>query len=309
MAKKPAKEYEFHPLANDYPLMTDEQLEVLVEDMKEHGFDPRFPIVLYEGKILAGRDRYRAAIKAGVTPKFVTLGKGENPREFVERENEFRKHFTPEFLEAKRKARNERIIKAREAGDSIRRIADKEKTSKSQVGRVLADAQVSPAGQVRGKDEKTYPPTKPKLIPELKAALDHHGCSPKKLPEIEALPPGKQLDLSREIVAMGGNVGKALHKVSNQREPGDDTEVEKNEKKQTKNGQVIFDWSEFRTHVGGLVRLQDRLYRAHGEVNHIGQVQADAGYENLRRLLQAYIDGFKKRYEEISKQKAPERLA
>ena len=61
-------EYEFHPAANLFPLMSDAELDALGEDMLEHG--QREDIVLYKGAILDGRNRYRACILKGINPRF-----------------------------------------------------------------------------------------------------------------------------------------------------------------------------------------------------------------------------------------------
>lgn len=55
---------EFHPLTNLFPLIEGQEFEALVADVREHGV--REPVVLFEGKILDGRNRYRAAQAAGV---------------------------------------------------------------------------------------------------------------------------------------------------------------------------------------------------------------------------------------------------
>jgi ParB-like chromosome segregation protein Spo0J len=60
---------EFHPLANIFPLMTDDEIEVLGEDMLKHGQLKR--IMRYEGKILDGRNRYRACLLKGIEPRLV----------------------------------------------------------------------------------------------------------------------------------------------------------------------------------------------------------------------------------------------
>lgn len=56
--------YNFHPYANLFPLITGPEFDELVNDVREHGVMQ--PILLYEGKILDGRNRYRAALEAGV---------------------------------------------------------------------------------------------------------------------------------------------------------------------------------------------------------------------------------------------------
>jgi ParB-like chromosome segregation protein Spo0J len=59
---------EFHPIADLFPLMTEEELEVLAADIKANGLG--ISIVLYQGKVLDGRNRYLACLKADVEPTF-----------------------------------------------------------------------------------------------------------------------------------------------------------------------------------------------------------------------------------------------
>lgn len=53
----------YHPLANLFPLIEGEEFGRLVEDVRAHGL--RDLIVVHEGKILDGRNRWRAAVAAG----------------------------------------------------------------------------------------------------------------------------------------------------------------------------------------------------------------------------------------------------
>jgi len=62
--------HETHPAADVFPMLDDSALEVLVADVKANGL--LSPVVLYEDKVLDGRNRLTACIAAGVEPRFVT---------------------------------------------------------------------------------------------------------------------------------------------------------------------------------------------------------------------------------------------
>jgi hypothetical protein len=53
-----------HPLADIFPLMEGEEFDALVQDIKDNGL--KEAIWLYEDKILDGRNRYNAVVKAGL---------------------------------------------------------------------------------------------------------------------------------------------------------------------------------------------------------------------------------------------------
>ena len=72
-------------------MMNDEELSALVDDMKQYGYDETAPVITLDGKILDGRNRYKAAGLAGVSPVFAEY-EGENPLEFVIRHNLKRRH-------------------------------------------------------------------------------------------------------------------------------------------------------------------------------------------------------------------------
>jgi hypothetical protein len=93
-------ELEFHPLANIFPLIEGEEFRKLVDDISKNGLKQR--IVLFEGKILDGRNRYLASREAGYTdPSFFQPGgslveeyNGDNALQYVVSLNLHRRHLT-----------------------------------------------------------------------------------------------------------------------------------------------------------------------------------------------------------------------
>lgn len=83
-------EYEFHPLANLFPLLEGPEFGALVDDISVHGL--REPVVLHEGKILDGRNRYRACVEAQIEPRFKKWDGHGTPLAFVVSKNLHRRH-------------------------------------------------------------------------------------------------------------------------------------------------------------------------------------------------------------------------
>ena len=86
--------YLFHELSSYLPLLEDEEFDALVEDIREFGQIE--PIVLYEGKILDGRNRYRACKKLGIEVKATewkpSEATGITPLQYVISTNIMRRH-------------------------------------------------------------------------------------------------------------------------------------------------------------------------------------------------------------------------
>ncbi|KAB2846552.1 MAG: hypothetical protein F9K44_15135, partial [Hyphomicrobiaceae bacterium] len=61
---------EYHPLANLFPLIEGRAFEDLVADVQANGI--REPIILLDGKILDGRNRYRAGMEAALIARSAT---------------------------------------------------------------------------------------------------------------------------------------------------------------------------------------------------------------------------------------------
>ena len=83
--------YELHELCKMFPEADEQTLKEMAEDIKENGQNE--PIILYEGKILDGRNRLLACEIAGVEPSFIQFS-GEEPLQFVLSKNLYRRHLS-----------------------------------------------------------------------------------------------------------------------------------------------------------------------------------------------------------------------
>ena len=79
----------FHPIANLFPLMEDEELDALAENIRANGLCE--PIILYNGQVLDGRNRKLACERAGVVPHYVHF-EGNDALAYVLSKNLIRRH-------------------------------------------------------------------------------------------------------------------------------------------------------------------------------------------------------------------------
>ncbi len=86
-----SSDLQFHPLANLFPLLGEEELATLAQDIADNGL--QFSITMFEGKILDGRNRYTACVMSNTVPRFVDY-EGDDPVGFVVSTNLHRRHLT-----------------------------------------------------------------------------------------------------------------------------------------------------------------------------------------------------------------------
>lgn len=84
-----------HPAAELFPLLSGDEYSSFKKDIAENGLLE--PIILCEGKILDGRNRYRACGELGIEPKFQQY-QGESPTAFAWSVNGARRHLTTSDL-------------------------------------------------------------------------------------------------------------------------------------------------------------------------------------------------------------------
>jgi N6-adenosine-specific RNA methylase IME4 len=182
---------EDHPIAALFPLMVDDEAAALAESIRANGFDPAHPIWLFEGKILDGRNRYRACQVAGVEP-ITRPWQGDDPWAFVWRENATRRHLeagqkvalqirflrgSEDWVEARRKAQAEANAARARAIKAQSRATDGTVGTRS-AGHVSRDTRpASPAPRLAhvvtvdldddgDEEEAAPPPAKPKAPAE-----------------------------------------------------------------------------------------------------------------------------------------------
>lgn len=80
---------EYHEYANIYRMLPEKELQALADDMKAKGQLLR--ITSYEGKILDGRNRYRACKIAGIEPS-IEAYTGDDPLGLIASLNDHRRH-------------------------------------------------------------------------------------------------------------------------------------------------------------------------------------------------------------------------
>jgi ParB-like chromosome segregation protein Spo0J len=163
-------ELRFHPLADIFPLMEGAEFDELVADIKANGL--RDPIVLFEGKILDGRNRYRACLKAGAEPcpECSALNYlGDDPTSFVISKNIHRRHLTAKQkdellakLVAAQPEKSNRQI-AKEAGVSHPTIAKARRQAESTGKALPVEKRTGADGKARKQPAKKRP-SRPKDV-------------------------------------------------------------------------------------------------------------------------------------------------
>jgi hypothetical protein len=158
----------FHPLADIFPLMEGAEFEELVADIKANGQHAR--IVLKDGMVLDGRNRYRACCKLGIEPSFACetySGQIMDPAAYVISANIHRRHLT---ADQKRELIGKVIAAKPEASD--RQIAKQVKADHKTVGAIRkkkeATGEISPVEKRTGADGKVRKQPARKAKPEAK---------------------------------------------------------------------------------------------------------------------------------------------
>ena len=136
----PTLKLEPHDLSRLFPPISEEDFNKLAMDIKLHGL--RQHIVLYQGKILDGNNRYRACSLAGIKPTFADFtGIDADARSYVISANIHRRHLSPD----ERRGIIAELLKLN-PNQSNRQIGQQTKTSHTTVGAVREELEAT--GQI-----------------------------------------------------------------------------------------------------------------------------------------------------------------
>lgn len=179
---------EYHEAANITPLLTGQQYEKFRADIKQRGLQQ--PIVLYEGKILDGRNRYRACKAEGLLFETVQWENGGDPIEYVKSANLHRLHL---------KTSQRAMVAAR-----IRKYHDKQAEKRMLAGKKQDPVENLPQGQGKARDQagavvkvsgRSVDSATRVLdmgVPELIEAVDRGDLAVSRAAEIAKLPKARQ---------------------------------------------------------------------------------------------------------------------
>ena len=175
---------EFHPLANIFPLIDGAEFDRLCADIAEHGV--REPVVTYEGKILDGRNRYRAAQEAGVDCP-LEVYRGDNPTAYVVSLNLHRRHLT-ESQRAMVAAKLANLGQGRQSAPKGANLPLYEEPERSAVSNASAAAMLN----VSERSVKTVRRVRDEGVDDLQSIVERGGVSVSAAADVATLPKDEQ---------------------------------------------------------------------------------------------------------------------
>ncbi|WP_210503350.1 ParB/RepB/Spo0J family partition protein [Nocardioides xinjiangensis] len=174
------------------PALSDEEFAALKASLREHGC---LVAIEYDedGNVLDGHHRLRALRELGVTnhPRVIRAGLGSHSEKVAHALalNVHRRHLTPT-------QRFEAVMRLRDAGWSVRRIASATGIPKSTVARDVQGAPDRGPDAVVGDDGRTYQARRPKRPASVYVHSDHqHRTAQTALDDLGSEVPARTLDL------------------------------------------------------------------------------------------------------------------
>lgn len=210
---------QYHEAANIFPMMTTEELRKLSVNIKERGQEET--IVLLDGKVLDGRNRWEACELVKVKPRVIeaTVEQAKDPIGFVLSKNLHRRHMTPSQLSmvaARARDIYDRQAKEREhsrkTGTMVNLPESSKGTARDAVGKAMG---------VSGRSVDYATRVIEKGVPELVKAVDEGRMAVSTAAILASELPEKQIE---EVSKPGRNrsyksLAKAQPKVIPEKDP------------------------------------------------------------------------------------------
>ena len=191
----------FHPACAIFPLIEGDEFDALVADIKQHKL--REPIDVHDGKIIDGRNRYRACEKAGVEPRFTPFqGDEKGVVAYIISKNIHRRHLTARW----KRELLEQLIK-QEPERSDRQTAKMAGVSQPHVGKVRKELEKS--GDVKTVITRTD--TKGRKQPASKLPKVQASCADKPVLKAEAAPSRDQTRRVLQADFAAHDMGPTVH--------------------------------------------------------------------------------------------------
>jgi len=211
-----------HPLCTLFPRMAGDEFAALVADIRTHGL--RQPIVLHEGMVLDGGNRYRACLDAGVVPVFVQFD-GVSAVAFVLSANLHRRHLSPgqqaaivasaqDWAQAQPASRPEKAgnvaglstvaDRAAQSGASERtqRMADKVAKADPELARQVAHGEMSLPQALARVSPAAVAPAAPSPVPAPAPAPLPAATPAEPAPAVAATGPAPWDDLAAQVAEL-----------------------------------------------------------------------------------------------------------
>ncbi|HEY1942802.1 MAG TPA: MT-A70 family methyltransferase [Roseiarcus sp.] len=183
-----------HPLAELFPMMEGDALEALADDIGKHG--QREGIVLLDGAILDGRNRYRACAMAGVPPRFRDFD-GDDPLAFVLSLNLTRRHLN----ESQRAMVAARLARLK---DGQRQVG--------QLAQVPTQAEAAQLLNVGERSVKRAAVVRDQGSPEIRRAVDQGHLAVSAAAQAATLPADQQRRIAERAEAGDANAARNILK-------------------------------------------------------------------------------------------------
>ncbi len=191
---KPA-DFKPHPLAELFPMMDDDAFLDFAQDIEKHG--QREPIIIYENKILDGRNRYKACQMLGFSPRFKEYN-GNDALGFVISLNLKRRHLT----ESQRAMVGAKLATATKGGmrDPERaNLPVRNEPTNAEAGKLLnvSERSIKTAKQV----QKTGVPELVKAVEDGAVSVSAAAVIAKETPEVQryVVTPSQEKELSTAL--------------------------------------------------------------------------------------------------------------